>query len=148
MDETSLVDGRTPAAAAAELGSVVREAADDAGLEIGPVTVGVDSAAAPVAAATPAASAAGPGRYVRVRASAEATGSLGAVTALLEELETGTRTLRVREFALDPAAPGYVPGVPPGAEPPSVRLRVRVVVEGIARRAGRPRGQYLTQEAR
>lgn len=137
--EESLVDGRTPAAAAAELGSLVREAADDAGLEIGPVTVGVDSTGAVAARRS---------RYVLVRASAEATGLVESVTSLLEEIETGAHMLRVRELSLDPSTSGLLPGGSVGADSLGARLRVRIVVEGSARRAAPVRAHLLVQEAR
>ena len=163
--EPGLVPGASPAAAAAELGSELREFADDDNLEVGPIAVSMDSfvvASASVGEdgardrATPggsigstAAAAHGtsrpmPSSYVLVRATMEGTGVLGAVTAVLEDVEAGPHRLRVRELAIDPTSStstsvgGPAPFGPATAavggaagtegEP---RLRLRIVVEGL-----------------
>lgn len=132
--ERRLVHASSATAAAAELGSIVRDVADDAGVTVGPVAVEVDSSDTSAAP------------YLTVRASAEVTGLFGAVTDMLGDLEIGPYALRVREFAADPVAPATV-WAPPGAAGPvagtaatgdaATTLHVRLVVEGLAQAAQR-----------
>lgn len=115
-----VVAGRTPAAAAAALGSIVSEAGASAGVRLGAVQVSTDTI--------------GAGDYLRVRAQVEGTGDVQGVSALLRRLEAGPEALAVRELSVTQPEPAA------GADRAEA-LRLAFTVEGLAlRTAGaRPR---------
>ena len=123
-----IVGGDSPSAAAATLGSLVSGAAELAGMTIGSVQVSSDTAAR--------------GVFVRVSATADVTGDITGVTAMIASLEGGPALLAVRELTIvqpDPAA---------GADRAET-LRVQLRVEGLAlnhSRSDEPRARSVVRE--
>ena len=109
--DSILVDGDSPASAAAELAAIVGEAADSARVQIGTVQVRHDSVAR--------------GGFARVSVRATLTGDVNGLLFLLSDLESGALLLRVRELSVsqpEPAAP----------DERVEMLRGEIVVEALA----------------
>lgn len=115
----ALLDGDTPAQAAAALASYVSETAAAAGVQLGGIQLSIDSSAKDR-------------ELYHVRVRADGSGDVRGVTTLLQLLESdGVPLLAVREFSIsqsDPAAP------PNRAE----TLRISFEAEGLARQGGEP----------
>lgn len=106
-----LVDGSTPAAAAAALSGIVSGAALTAGLRMGSVQLRSDTS--------------GLGHFRRVAVRVDLVGDVHGLTAFLASLERGPALLAVRELSV----------TQPDATAPADRmemLRVQVLVEGLA----------------
>ncbi len=101
-----ILEGDSPAASAAALGSLVSDAASDAGVRLGGIHPRVDST---TAAGSPArASGTHRGAFAEVVVQGELTGDIVGVTQFLADLEHGPALLRFRELTIsqpEPAAP-------------------------------------------
>ena len=110
-----LLDGDTPAGAAAALSAVVSLAAGASGVRMGSVQLRLDSA--------------GGKAFTRVAVRTDVTGDIEGITGMLAALERGPELLLIRELAItqsDPAA---------GDDRPEA-LRMELVVEGLTLRRG------------
>ncbi|MDB4949561.1 MAG: hypothetical protein JWM27_2210, partial [Gemmatimonadetes bacterium] len=107
----AILDGRTPAAAAATLAAIVSGAAAQAGMQLNAVQVRSDSA--------------GPGVFTRVAVQADATGDVRQVAHMLQLLERGPELLAVRGLSVTGAQPDS-----PDAQPEALHLEL--TVEGLA----------------
>lgn len=107
----ALLDGDTPAAAAATLAGLVSGAASGAQVRMGAIQLRIDTTAR--------------GAFVRVGVRADATGDVEGITGMLATLERGPEVLVFRELAITQPEPGA------GDDRPEA-LRVELVVEGLA----------------
>jgi hypothetical protein len=124
-----IVAGESPSAAAAALGSLVSGAADLSGMTIGTIQVSSDTTAR--------------GVFVRVSATADATGDITGVTTMIASLEAGPTLLAVRELTVVQPDPGA------GGDRAEA-LRVQLRVEGLAlnhSRSDEPRARRVARGA-
>ncbi|HEX2778573.1 MAG TPA: type II secretion system protein GspM [Gemmatimonadaceae bacterium] len=113
----ALLDGDTPAGAAATLAGLLSEAASAAQVRVGTVQLRVDTAAR--------------GAFARVGVRADVIGDVEGITGMLAALERGPEVLVIRELAITQPDPGA------GDDQPEA-LRMELMVEGLAvRRRGR-----------
>lgn len=107
----AVLEGRTPAAAAGSLASLVGGAAAKAGVRVSSVQPRPDSA--------------GPGTFTRVSVRVDAAGDVYGLGAFLAALEGGPELLSVREIAVTQSDPA--------ATPDRVEeLRIELTVDGLA----------------
>ncbi|HET7586184.1 MAG TPA: GspMb/PilO family protein [Gemmatimonadaceae bacterium] len=105
-----LLGGRSASSAAATLAGLVSGSANSAGMSVGAIDVGIDSAETDA--------------FVPVRARAQLTGDVRGIARLLQQLESGPILLRVRELTITQTDPGA------GADRPE-ELHIELVVDGL-----------------
>jgi hypothetical protein len=106
-----VLEGESPAQAAAALATAVTDAADEAGMLIGSVQVRPDSIYK--------------GSFARVAVRLSATADVTSLAQLLQDLEGGELLLSIRELTVSQPAPAAPANTPEA-------LRLEILVEGLA----------------
>lgn len=102
-----LVDGRTPAAAAGALASILSTTAEQSGLSVSTTQATADTSRSAA--------------FTRLTASLSATGDIRALARLLARIEAGPQLLAIRELSIDQSDPAA-----PATQPEVLRIQLKV----------------------